>query len=89
MRTGYIKFCGGCNATYDRAAAARYIREHIPGDIELFDHEPGVARDIGILLLGCPRECVDTAKLAPCKRLFIATGDKEARAIARQLSLTE
>ena len=86
MKTAYIKFCGGCNATYDRVAAAQYLKQALSNKIEFFTHEPGVRRDLGVLIMGCSRECVRPAELSECGRLFRITSMQDAADVVSELS---
>jgi len=67
MKTAYIKFCGGCNPTYDRGDAVQKLKKIFDGKIEFFSHDFSVPRDIGIVVQGCERECLQIKNLAPAE----------------------
>ena len=57
MRVG-IKYCGGCDPTYDRVKYVQEIQEAGVGRIEWvrFD-EPGIA--VVLLVCGCDAQCIE------------------------------
>lgn len=67
MLTAYIKFCGGCNPTYDRGAAVDKLKKIFDGKIQFFNHDIAVPRELGILVQGCEKECVLIKNLAPAE----------------------
>jgi len=60
MRVG-VKYCGGCNPSYDRAKCVGKIQEAADDRIEWVFFDPaGVAALL--LVSGCDRQCVETAQ---------------------------
>ena len=68
--TCYIKYCGGCNETFSRSAAAEKIKREFKDKIDFVYHDPTIACDIGVLIEGCGACCVVRNELAPCKQLI-------------------
>lgn len=62
-----IKYCGGCNPTYDRGAACATIRKAFEGndngsgapDFEFVHQGDGKAYDVLLVINGCPCRCAD------------------------------
>ena len=57
MRIG-IKYCGGCNQTYDRTDVVLRIRKNIGKDHIIETIKQGIVYDIVIILCGCSCACV-------------------------------
>ena len=63
-----IKYCGGCNPTYDRGAACAEVRKAFSGEcngsnsINFEFAEAGGSYDILIVINGCHRRCADTGE---------------------------
>ncbi len=55
-----VKFCGGCNPSFDRAAVARMIRRDVP-DVSwvLLDEEA----DLLIIINGCLGSCAERGEV--------------------------
>ena len=63
-----VKYCGGCNASYDRTALVRLIQDAFPS-VELVwayeaQNKPGDAlqdsnHDFALAVCGCPVKCAD------------------------------
>ena len=58
LRIG-IKYCGGCNAGYDRVKICRAVREACP-DAQWEYVKDGTIYDYILLLQGCPQRCAKT-----------------------------
>lgn len=57
-----IKYCGGCNNHYDRAAVAALAGASLPG-LEVVTAADG-EYDLALVLCGCPNACVAHQGLA-------------------------
>lgn len=52
-----VKFCGGCNEGYDRAAAFEAIRDHFSGRADFEYADENMTYDALLLLSGCTNRC--------------------------------
>ena len=68
--TAFIKYCGGCNESYSRSAAAKLIKSIFAEKLDFTGHDIRRPCDIGIIISGCDTECVKEADLAPA-RLYV------------------
>jgi len=50
----YVKFCGGCNPTFDRGTLVKHIASLL--DAQIVNSYPEQA-DFGLLVSGCSRHC--------------------------------
>lgn len=57
-----LKYCGGCNPRYDRAALAVRLKEDCPG-VLLQPARPGVIYDALLVLCGCSARYADLSGL--------------------------
>ena len=53
-----IKYCGGCNPTYDRVAAVKEMEERLRSRAELISWHDESA-DAVVIVAGCAASCVD------------------------------
>ena len=53
-----LKYCGGCNPTYDRGLMAEKIKHEL-GDIANFDTQIGDDVDMVLSIQGCSVSCAD------------------------------
>lgn len=62
MKIG-IKYCGGCNPTYDRVAAVKEMEERLRGKAELVSWHDESADGV-VIVAGCATSCVDDEPFA-------------------------
>lgn len=55
MKCG-VKFCGGCNPSYDRGQALKEIKEHFT-DIDFVNAAEGISHDLLLVIGGCSSCC--------------------------------
>ena len=79
MKTAYIKFCGGCNPRYDRGAIAKELKQRFDGKVAFYTHDANIPRDIGIVIQGCEKDCVQVKNLAKCDRLLVIRYESDLR----------
>lgn len=69
-----IKYCGGCNPTYDRGAAVAELKQSLSDlDVSFVSYDEQKQYDGCILVLGCNRNCVSQQKFSNCKCLYTAS----------------
>ena len=71
MKIG-VKYCGGCNPSFDRIAAAEKIKERFKEDAEFVSYTDPDAEFI-IVLMGCGSACADLAGIDEQKILIISS----------------
>jgi len=74
-----IVFCGGCNAGYDRVAAAADIRRRLKADEAFILIDEG-RPDIVVAVCGCTCACVDGRSFGNA-RIIPVTDERAARDI--------
>lgn len=57
----YVKYCGGCNPRYDRAALVGYLKEQL--NEHVFSDEPA-DQDVSLIVCGCASACADKSDAA-------------------------
>jgi len=62
MKIG-IKYCGGCNPTYDRAAVVTNLKKYIGEGHSIEAAKQGILYDIVVILCGCTSACVNHENL--------------------------
>ncbi len=79
MKTAYIKFCGGCNPRYDRGALAKELKQRFDGRVAFHAHDTSNSYDIGIVIQGCERDCVQTKNLAKADHMIVIRYESDLR----------
>lgn len=73
-----LKYCGGCNPSYDRVEYVREIQEAAGSRVEWVSHDAGGFTTL-MLVCGCDKQCVDMAEYeATGCRIFRIKDMKEA-----------
>ncbi|MEW6441282.1 MAG: hypothetical protein AB1640_10155 [bacterium] len=58
MKRVGLKFCGGCNPSYDRVGYVRRVQEWTAGRIEWVPFDAG-GFDTVVIVTGCDKACVE------------------------------
>ena len=69
-----IKYCGGCNPRFDRAAAAKRLAADFPG-LTVEHARSGTAADLLVVLCGCPARCADVSSLSAAETLWVCRSE--------------
>ena len=83
-----IKYCGGCNPRYDRAAAVRRLHAALPG-AAFVNAVPGQRYDALLVVCGCSARCAGLHGLESsrvvllCREQDIAPAAKELTTLQR------
>lgn len=65
-----VRYCGGCNPTYDRVAVVKRLQKLLP-EYTFTAAQPGTPYDAVLVVSGCPTACTGTGDLAvPADRLI-------------------
>lgn len=62
MKIG-IKYCGGCNPTYDRIEVVSSLKKHIGQGHSVETAKQGIIYDVVVILCGCTSACVSHQNL--------------------------
>ncbi|MGI6008306.1 MAG: hypothetical protein ACOX8E_12545 [Ruminococcus sp.] len=85
MRVG-LKYCGGCNPTYDRSGAVAKLKSSLEDlNISFAPYRAEETYDACLLVRGCNRNCVSDQKFSNCGRLFIAACREDFDIIKKEL----
>ena len=79
MKIG-IKYCGGCNPTYDRASVVSFLKKYIGqgNSIEMAKQE--ILYDVVVILCGCTIACASHEHLkAKYGKIFITSGNDNSK----------
>ena len=79
MKTAYIKFCGGCNPRYDRGLLAGELKQRFADRISFHAHDANIPRDIGIVIQGCEKDCVQIGNLAKADDVIVIRYESDFR----------
>lgn len=72
-----LKYCGGCNPRYDRAAAVREMLKQLEGPVECVQpDDPGA--DTVLAVMGCSTACADLESFRG-RPARVITSEGEAR----------
>ncbi|MEJ2023515.1 MAG: hypothetical protein P8Y00_00570 [Deltaproteobacteria bacterium] len=56
-----VKYCGGCNPSYDRVALVKRMERDLSDEAEFFPFEAR-ALDLILVVCGCETACVETSR---------------------------
>ena len=77
-RTCAVRFCGGCNPTYDRGKALRTLAEALPDVAFVHEHEaPAATLDYLLIICGCIRRCIVSEPAGPGVSVLYRVEDLE------------
>lgn len=81
-----LRYCGGCNARYDRVALVRRLEAAFP-EWDFVSARPQTEYAALVVVCGCPARCVNISSLTTSaeKRVYI-TDKTEFDAACRRLS---
>lgn len=74
-----IKYCGGCNPRYDRAAAVRRLKESCPG-AAFVNAASGKGYDALAVVCGCSARCADLEGLGDAPVVMLCQEEDVPRA---------
>lgn len=81
-----IKYCGGCNPTYDRVACVTELKQYLSDrDISFASYHENEQYDSCLLVRGCNRSCVSDKKFSNCGQLYVAVCKEDFLEIKRKL----
>lgn len=80
MKVG-VKFCGGCNPTYNRGDALEKIVEHFKGEAEFSHAEPDKNYDVLLVISGCANRCATIDNYMYKQLVHVWSGDSITNAI--------
>lgn len=71
-----IKYCGGCNCTYQRGQAIKKLKNLFPEHNYVVGDENWVY-DIWLVVCGCEKKCVEIQKLVASVRVFVVCSEED------------
>ena len=71
-----IKYCGGCNCTYQRGHAIKHFKSLFPEHNYVVGNE-NMVYDIWLVICGCEKKCVEVQKLVASVRTFVVGSEAE------------
>ena len=71
-----IKYCGGCNCTYQRGHAIKHFKSLFPEHNYVVGNE-NMVYDIWLVICGCEKKCVEVQKLVASIRTFVVGSEAE------------
>lgn len=81
-----IKYCGGCNPTYDRVACVTDLKKSLSGlEISFVPYDEKIQFDYCLLVRGCNRSCVSDRKFSNCRHFYAASGREDFLEIKTKL----
>lgn len=80
-----VKYCGGCNAAYDRIRQVELLKEQFP-DITFRTNVQDEVCDIWLAVCGCMRACVSAECLKARNRVFLIRSAADFREVRQYLS---
>ena len=81
MRIG-IKYCGGCNPTYERTDVVLRIKKNIGTGHNIEIIEQGILYDIVIILCGCSCACASHNDIeAKYEKICITSGNEDRKSV--------
>ena len=73
MKIG-IKYCGGCNPTYDRTNVVSILKKYIGHDHSVETAKQGEIYDVVVILCGCASACANHQNLeAKYEKVYITS----------------
>ncbi len=69
-----VKYCGGCNPRYDRAALVRALERRFGQALP--SAQPGHRYDEIFVICGCPAQCANTSALSTEQFTFLCSPDQ-------------
>lgn len=79
-----IKYCGGCNCTYQRGTAVKKLKALFTEHNYVVGDENWVY-DIWLVVCGCEKKCVEAQKLVASVRTFIVCSEADFQELFRVL----
>jgi hypothetical protein len=81
-----VKYCGGCNTSYDRTALVRHVQETFPS-IE-FVHGDTARRDkpdFALIVCGCPVKCAAYKDFQGSLGRFVVASQNDLASACREI----
>lgn len=82
-----VKYCGGCNVSYDRGAMVERLAEDFP-DLEIVNadrNEAGSDPDLVLVICGCPSVCASHQHLTARRGKFLTAAEKDFEAVEKAI----
>lgn len=80
-----IKYCGGCNSTYDRADAVKKLMAAYPQHTWVYAAHGERIADYWLCVCGCPAVCASTDGLIAHKELILLASLADFKSLQEKL----
>ncbi|MDR1875680.1 MAG: hypothetical protein LBQ90_11795 [Synergistaceae bacterium] len=81
-----VKYCGGCNPSYDRTALVKRIQDRFPPLRFVYaDTPPDVSVDFVLVVCGCPVRCANYAELHGLLGKFVVASQDDFSAACLEI----
>ena len=80
-----VKYCGGCNPTYDRSELVEDLKRRLDGKVK-FVPPDGEGVDLILAVEGCEIACADLSPFE-CKRIFIVKGVEDVHRFIKLIAI--
>ncbi|MDR1376811.1 MAG: hypothetical protein LBJ22_04810 [Synergistaceae bacterium] len=80
-----VKYCGGCNSSYDRAALVRSLQEAFPSVEFAYGRARQDGQDFALVVCGCPVKCADYKDFQGSLGRFVMESQNDLSAARREI----
>jgi 4-hydroxybutyrate CoA-transferase len=80
-----VKYCGGCNASYDRTAWVQRVQEAFPSIEFLYGETRRDEEDFALVVCGCPVKCADYKNFQGSLGRFVAESQDDFSPACREI----
>ena len=80
-----VKYCGGCNSTYNRARQVDILKEKFP-EHEFITTAEGKTSDVWLVVCGCLRACALTEGLKSRRKTFVLSTERSFKDVQMYLA---
>lgn len=81
-----VKYCGGCNASYNRTALVRHIQEVFPSiNFVHVDEAREDEQDFAFVVCGCPVKCADYKDFQGSLGKFVVASQGDFSSACREI----
>ena len=84
-----IKYCGGCNSTYDRAAEVQRLMADFPEHTYIYAQQGTTTADYWLIVCGCPVVCANTDGLVARKDMIVLQAADDFKALRTTLAAAQ
>ena len=83
-----VKYCGGCNSSYDRPAFVRRLQDAFPSARFVFS-DTGETPDFALAVCGCPVACAAREDVRGSRGRFVITSQSDFESACSEMRRVE